>query len=1017
MESPAEDIFSQALELGPGERGDFLDRACAGDSGLRKEVDLLFVDAERADAFFSKAFGERCGIPGRRKFSVENAGDLIGPYKLLEKIGEGGCGVVWMAEQSVPISRRVAIKVIKAGMDTEEILTRFESERQALARMDHTNIARVLDAGATEKGRPYFAMELVNGVPITRFCDERRLDAKARLTLFSDVCAAVNHAHQKGVIHRDIKPSNVLIALDGAKPVVKVIDFGIAKAIEGKLSDRTLWTRLEQSVGTPAYMSPEQAGLAGQDIDTRSDIYALGVLLYELLAGVPPFDPKTLLHAGHDEMRRIIREVEPVKPSVRLTSLSAEERRPIAAARQAAGERMHWSIASDLDWIVMKAIDKSRERRYETADSLAQDIGRFVADKPVEAKPPTPFYLLRKFAKRNRTGLRVVLGFVILLVAATVVSTWLAVRATHAEALAAHRLTDAIEEKDAKDRALQDAEAIGKFLAEVFQRPNPEIDGRTVTVAQALDTATDKLNAELTGQPERLALLQETLAGTYAGLGLFPKSLELRKKVFVARRKSLGVENPATLEALRQLVSTLGVLGFYLEARDLGEEEVAVRRRVNGIDHSATLSAENSLAANYFHSGQHDKAVTMQKDLVDRLLAAYGESDPRSMAAMGVLSNYYRQTGNGKMANEMGLKAAPRASGDAEGKRLTDSEHHAEIKKQLAQMEVELAKVRERNGPDHQETLNFMQNLAKSYYENGYRGDAVRIQEEIVASRRKKYGEEHPVTLEEEDRLAYLLWRDNQWEKATGLKSKLVERRKAIYGPEHVETLTAEADLAGQLFLGGKFDSAQAMAEAAVPLMRKVIGSADRRTLNAISNLARCYAATGRTSDALALLAECSPQMRDDTFVNRLLSHLQLWFGREEEYNKTRRWMIDYAKINRDRFRTRPDILEKVVQIACLAPLENEDQGKELLATLARCQEIRTAGGSPPDRGPGPAWRSLVTGIAYYRAGDDVKADSAFAETARLLDESEKEDKIPRDRSLLNLYCAMSSLRQGNVTV
>ena len=277
----AEDIFFEARELDPDVQGKFLDGACAGDPFLRSEVERLLADADRADAFFSGTLGE-CPAPAAcRGFSAERVGDLVGPYRLVEKLGEGGGGVVWMAEQERPISRRVAVKVIKAGMDTVAVLSRFESERQALARMDHPNIARVLDAGATETGRPYFAMELVNGVPITKFCDEVKLDTKARLGLFSDVCAAVNHAHQKGVIHRDIKPSNVLVAPGGAKPLVKVIDFGIAKAVEGKLTDHTLHTLVGHPLGTPAYMSPEQAGLGGQDIDTRSDIYALGVLLYD----------------------------------------------------------------------------------------------------------------------------------------------------------------------------------------------------------------------------------------------------------------------------------------------------------------------------------------------------------------------------------------------------------------------------------------------------------------------------------------------------------------------------------------------------------------------------------------------------------------------------------------------------------------------------------------------------------------------------------------------------------------
>ncbi|MFV2070100.1 MAG: serine/threonine protein kinase, partial [Pirellulales bacterium] len=336
---------------------------------------------------------------------TEEEGDEVGPYKLLQQIGEGGFGTVWMAEQSEPISRKVALKVIKAGMDTKEVLARFEVERQAVALMDHPNIAKVLDAGATPSGRPWFAMELVKGIPITQFCDEQKLGTRARLALFGDVCSAINHAHQKGVIHRDIKPNNVMITLHGDKPVVKVIDFGIAKATQSKLTDKTLFTRFEQLIGTPVYMSPEQASLSGLDIDTRSDVYALGVLLYELLTGKPPFDGKSLISAGYEEMRRIIREDEPPKPSSRVSTIAGEERTTLAKAQGIEPARLHRLVEADLDWIVMKALEKDRTRRYETANAFAADIGRFLADEAVLATPPSVSYRLRKFTKRNRRTL------------------------------------------------------------------------------------------------------------------------------------------------------------------------------------------------------------------------------------------------------------------------------------------------------------------------------------------------------------------------------------------------------------------------------------------------------------------------------------------------------------------------------------------------------------------------------------------------------------------------------------
>jgi tetratricopeptide (TPR) repeat protein/serine/threonine protein kinase len=412
-----ETLFTHAAELPPEQRAAYLDQACAGDAALRARLDRLLGSHDAPGSFLAAPAAEDLAgidldvtIPHvplalHEMNANECSGERIGRYKLLQEIGEGGFGTVWMAEQVEPVTRRVALKIIKLGMDTREVIARFEAERQALAMMDHPNIAKVLDAGATDRGRPFFVMELVKGMPITQYCDEAGLGTRERLALFRDVCAAINHAHQKGIIHRDIKPSNVMVTLQGDKPVVKVIDFGIAKATQGKLTDKTLFTRFEQFIGTPVYMSPEQAGTSGLDIDTRSDIYALGILLYELLVGKPPFDSKSLVSAGYEEMRRIIREVEPVKPSSRLATLVGEARTSLAKARQIDEARLNRLVQPDLDWIVMKAIEKDRTRRYETANAFAQDIVRFLADEPVSAGPPSVTYRMKKFARRNRRGL------------------------------------------------------------------------------------------------------------------------------------------------------------------------------------------------------------------------------------------------------------------------------------------------------------------------------------------------------------------------------------------------------------------------------------------------------------------------------------------------------------------------------------------------------------------------------------------------------------------------------------
>ena len=405
------EIFNSALErTTAAERAAYLDGACAEDAALRARIESL-LRAHEAAAGFLPADERAPAVAPTDQPSVlptfsspvtEKDGDRIGRYKLREKIGEGGCGVVYVADQETPVRRRVALKVIKLGMDTRAVIARFEAERQALAMMDHPNIAKVLDAGATETGRPYFVMELVRGVKITDYCDQNQLTTRERLDLFIQVCHAIQHAHQKGIIHRDIKPSNILVTLHDGVPVPKIIDFGIAKATEGRLGELTVYTELHQFIGTPAYMSPEQAEMSGLDIDTRTDIYSLGVLLYELLTGGPPFDPKELLKSGLDEMRKIIRESDPPRPSTRLSTLQAAELAAVCQRHGAESPKLIHLIRGDLDWIVMKTLEKDRTRRYSTANGLANDIQRHLSDEPVIARPPSRLYVFRKLVRRNK---------------------------------------------------------------------------------------------------------------------------------------------------------------------------------------------------------------------------------------------------------------------------------------------------------------------------------------------------------------------------------------------------------------------------------------------------------------------------------------------------------------------------------------------------------------------------------------------------------------------------------------
>lgn len=486
VRSSEKSIFLEALDIESiEERTAFVESACRGDAALLSSVTALLSEHERADnpvdtpivaqsdrRPFANVETESY-VAVNRSISGQTLGTMIGPYKLMEQIGEGGFGLVYVADQQTPIRRRVALKIIKPGMESREVLTRFEAERQAIALMDHPNIARVYDAGVTESAQPYFVMELVRGVPLTEYCDGHQLDISDRLKLLVDVCNAVQHAHQKGIIHRDLKPSNILVTLQDGHPLVKVIDFGVAKAIGQSLTIKTMYTRFASMVGTPAYMSPEQAGMSTGDIDTRSDIYSLGVLLYELLTGTTPFTSDRLQSAGFDELRRIIREEEPHRPSTRLSTLNNQLATTIAANRKLDLAKLASSMKRDLDWIVMKALDKDRNRRYATAGSMAEDISRFLMHQPVVACPPSTWYRFTKFARRNKVAISTVSSITAALLLGTIVSVWQA--------------QVAIQERDDKVIALNEA----KTAEETANQARKELEGFN----QRLNTTTVLLSS------------------------------------------------------------------------------------------------------------------------------------------------------------------------------------------------------------------------------------------------------------------------------------------------------------------------------------------------------------------------------------------------------------------------------------------------------------------------------------------------------------------------------------------
>lgn len=619
------EILEEALLRTLEERPGFLDLACGPDSELRAEVESLIASHEEAGSQFLAAAAPEILKFTSTDHSPATASKTIGHYRLVEEVGRGGMGQVWLAEQTAPVKRRVALKLIRAGMYDDDVLKRFHWERQSLAIMDHPSIAKVFDAGATPQGQPYFVMEYVPGLPITDYCDQKHLQIGARLDLFIKVCEAVQHAHQKAIIHRDLKPANILVQEIDGRAVPRIIDFGLAKAITPQMAGETLFTQLGSFVGTPGYMSPEQCDRSGLDVDTRSDVYALGVVLYVLLTGCLPFQKKPGKEPPIEEMLRLVREEDPPSPSMKVSS-DRETSSAVAEARCTEPKQLVSLLRGDLDWITLKALEKDRSRRYGTASELAGDLSRYLSHEPVTARAASLPYRLGKYVRRHRVGVVVAAAVVILLACFAV-----------AQAVQVRRIT---RERDRANR-------ITDFMTGMFKISDPlQRVGQTVTAREVLDKASKDVETGLAKDPELQARMMQEMGQAYLNLGLYPRAQSLFEQSVKIGSSAVGEKNPETLRTMQRLAWTLFQRGHLAEAEPLQWKVVELRRRVLGPENGETLASMGDLAAMLDEEGKYPEAEKMQREALEKLKRTLGpEHDYTLVSALnlaGILAHENR---------------------------------------------------------------------------------------------------------------------------------------------------------------------------------------------------------------------------------------------------------------------------------------------------------------------------------------------------------------------------------------